>query len=131
MYTPQQRKIVTTMGNWLGETKWDIFSTITYRHNIKAKQNFRIMTALEEYLKKLNKPFNLFWVTEYTNYNYNTHNHLLVKGDIVGDINSHLKSKSLIGSHVKHLPYEKSASMYVSKYVCDTKTNWGIVNNNS
>ena len=36
MYTPQQRKIVTTMGNWLGETKWDIFSTITYRHNIKA-----------------------------------------------------------------------------------------------
>ena len=131
MYTQQQRKIVTTMGNWLAETKWDIFSTITYRHNIKAKQNFRIMTDLEEYLKKLNKPFNLFWVTEYTNYNYNTHNHLLVKGDIVGDINSHLKSKSLIGSHVKHLPYEKSASMYVSKYVCDTKTNWGIVNNNS
>ena len=22
-------------------------------------------------------------------------------------------------------------AMYVSKYVCDTKTNWGIVNNNS
>ena len=131
MYTQQQRKIVTTMGNWLAKTKWDIFSTITYRHNIKAKQNFRIMTALEEYLKTLNKPFNMFWVTEYTNYNYNTHNHLLVKGDIVGDINSHLKSKSLIGDHVKHLPYEKSASMYVSKYVCDTKTNWGIVNNNA
>ena len=131
MYNQQQREIVTTMGNWLGETKWDTFSTITYRHNIKAKQNFRIMTDLEEYLKKLNKPFNLFWVTEYTNYNYNTHNHLLVKGDIVGDINSHLKSKSLIGKHVKHEPYEKSAAMYVSKYVCDTKTNWGIVNNNS
>ena len=53
-----------------------------------------------------------------------------MKGDIVGDINSHLRSKSLIGDHIKHLPYEKSASMYVSKYVCDTKTNWGIVNNN-
>ena len=127
MYTPQQSKIVTTMGNWLGETKWDIFSTITYRHNIKAKQNFRIMTGLEEYLKSLDKPFNMFWVTEFTNYNLNTHNHLLVKGDIVGDINSHLMSKSLIGSHVKHLPYEKSASMYVSKFICDTKTNWGIV----
>ena len=127
MYTPQQIKIVTTMGNWLGETKWDIFSTITYRHNIKAKQNFRIMTGLEEYLKSLDKPFNMFWVTEFTNYNLNTHNHLLVKGDIVGDINSHLMSKSLIGSHVKHLPYEKSASMYVSKFICDTKTNWGIV----
>ena len=131
MYTPQQSKIVTSMGNWLGKTKWDYFSTITYRYDIKPKQNYRIMKGLERYLERLNKPFNMFWVTEFTNYNYNTHNHLLVKGDIVGDINSHLKSKSLIGSHVKHLPYEKSASMYVSKYVCDTKTNWGIVNNNS
>ena len=127
MYTQQQRKIVTTMGNWLAKTKWDIFSTITYRHNIKAKQNFRIMTALEEYLKSLNKPFNMFWVTEYTNYNYNTHNHLLVKGDIVGDINSHLRSKSLIGDHVKHEPYKKEASIYVSKYICDEKTNYGFV----
>jgi hypothetical protein len=127
MYTPQQSKIVTTMGNWLGGMPWDIFSTITYRHNIKAKQNFRIMTGLEEYLNSLGKPFNMFWVTEYTNYNYNTHNHLLLKGDIVGDINSHLKSKSLIGDHVKHLPYEKSASMYVSKFICDEKTNYGFV----
>ena len=127
MYTQQQRKIVTTMGNWLGKTKWDIFSTITYRYDIKEKQNYRIMKGLEEYLKTLDKPFNMFWVTEYTNYNYNTHNHLLLKGDIVGDINSHLKSKSLIGDHVKHLPYEKGASMYVAKFICDTKTNWGIV----
>ena len=127
MYTPQQIKIVTTMGNWLGETKWDIFSTINYRHNIKAKQNIKIRTGLEEYLNSLNKPFNMFWVTEYTNYNYNTHNHLLLKGDIVGDINSHLKSKSLIGDHVKHLPYEKSASMYVSKFICDEKTNYGFI----
>ena len=73
----------------------------------------------------------MFCVTEFTNYNYNTYNHLLVKWDIAGDLNYHFKSKSLLGDHVKHLPYEKSASMYVSKYVCDTKTNWGIVNNNS
>ena len=127
MYTQQQRKIVTTMGNWLGKTKWDIFSTITYRYDIKEKQNYRIMKGLEEYLKTLDKPFNLFWVTEYTNYNYNTHNHLLVKGDIVGDINSHLRSKSLIGSYIKHLPYEKSASMYVSKFICDDKIDYGFV----
>ena len=131
MYTQQQRKIVTTMGNWLGKTKWDIFSTITYRYDIKEKQNYRIMKGLEEYLKTLDKPFNMFWVTEYTNYNYNTHNHLLLKGDIAGDINYHLKSKSLIGDHVKHLPYRKESSMYVSKFICDEKTNWGIVNNNS
>ena len=127
MYTPQQSKIVTSMGNWLGKTKWDYFSTITYRYDVKAKQNLKIMTGLEEYLKTLKKPFNMFWVTEYTNYNYNTHNHLLVKGDIVGDINSHLKSKSLIGDHVKHLPYEKSASMYVSKFICDDKIDYGFI----
>jgi hypothetical protein len=85
------------------------------------------MTDLERHLMTLDKPFNMFWVTEYTNYNYNTHNHLLVKGDILGHINSHLKSKSLIGDHVKHLPYEKGASMYVSKFICDEKTNYGFV----
>ena len=127
MYTQQQSQTVRAMGNWLAETKWDYFSTITYRYDVKAKQNFKIMTGLEEYLNSLNKPFNMFWVTEYTNYNYNTHNHLLLKGDIVGDINSHLRSKSLIGDHVKHLPYEKSASMYVSKFICDEKTNYGFV----
>ena len=131
MYTPQQSQTVKQMSNWLAKTKWDYFSTITYRYDVKSKQNFRIMTGLEDYLKSLRKPFNMFWVTEFTNYNYNTHNHLLVKGDIVDNINSHLKSKSLIGDHVKHLPYEESASTYISKYICDTKTNWGIVNNNS
>ena len=127
MYTPQQSKIVTSMGNWLGKTKWDTFSTITYRYDVKPKQNYKVMTDLERHLMTLDKPFNMFWVTEYTNYNYNTHNHLLVKGDIVGDINSHLKSKSLIGSHVKHLPYEKSASMYVSKFLCDDKIDYGFI----
>ena len=127
MYTNKQREIVKSTGNWLGGMPWDIFSTITYRYDIKSKQNFRIMKGLERYLEKLKKPFNLFWVTEYTNYDYNTHNHLLVKGDIVGDINYHLKSKSLIGDHVKHLPYEKSASMYVSKFICDDKIDYGFV----
>lgn len=127
MYTQQQRQTVMNYANWLGKTKWDIFSTITYRYDVKAKQNYKVMTDLEEYLKTLDKTFNMFWVTEFTNYNHNTHNHLLLKGDIAGDINYHLKSKSLIGDHVKHEPYEKGASIYVSKFICDTKTNWGIV----
>ena len=130
MYTQQQSQTVRAMGNWLGGMPWDVFSTITYRHNIKAKQNFRIMTDLEEYLNSLNKPFNMFWVTEYTNYNFSTHNHLLLKGDIKDDVNYHLKSKSLIGDHIKHEPYKKGASIYVSKFICDEKTNWGIVVNN-
>jgi len=127
MYTQQQRQTVMNYANWLAETKWDTFSTITYRYDIKEKQNYKIMKSLERYLEKLKKPFNMFWVTEFTNYNYNTHNHLLLKGDIAGDINYHLMSKSLIGDQVKHLPFEKEASIYVAKYICDTKTNWGIV----
>ena len=78
MYTPEQRQKVINYANWLAETKWDIFSTITYRYDVKSEQNRKIMTGLEEYLKTLDKPFNMFWVTEFTNYDYNTHNHLLV-----------------------------------------------------
>jgi len=126
MYTPQQREPVMNMAKWLGSMSWDIFSTVTYIHDVKKWQNYKIMTALEKYLQTLKKPFKMFWVTEFTNYNYNTHNHLLVKGDIVGDINYHLRSKSLIGDKVKHLPYEKESSIYVSKYICDRKTNWNI-----
>ena len=129
MYTQQQRQTVRAMGNWLGSMPWDIFSTITYRYDIKAKQNYKIMTGLENYLKSLSKPFNMFWVTEFTNYNYNTHNHLLLKGDIVKDINSHLRSKGLIGKHVKHEPYEEGANMYVSKFICDEKVNYNLIKN--
>ena len=129
MYTQQQRQTVMNYANWLAETKWDTFSTITYRYDVKEKQNYRIMKGLERYLEKLKKPFNMFWVTEFTNYNYNTHNHLLIKGNIVRDIEYHLKSQSLIGNHTRYYPYEEGAAMDVSKYVCDTKTNWGLVNN--
>ena len=129
MYLNNQREIVKSMGNWLGGMPWDIFSTITYRYDIKAKQNFRIMKDLERHLMTLDKPFNMFWVTEFTNYNYNTHNHLLLKGDIVGDINYHLKCKSLIGNHVKHLPYRKESSIYVSKLICDEKVNYNLIKN--
>ena len=125
MYTPEQRQTVINYANWLAETKWETFSTITYRYDVKTEQNRKVMKGLEEYLKTLDKPFNMFWVTEFTNYDYNTHNHLLLKGDIAGDVNYHLKSKSLIGDHVKHLPYENEASIYVAKYIYDG--NWGIV----
>jgi hypothetical protein len=126
MYINNQKEIVKSYGQWLSQTKWDTFSTITYRYDVKARQNFKIMTGLEEYLKSLDKPFNMFWVTEFTNYNYNTHNHLLLKGNIVNDITYHLKAQSLIGDYVKHLPYEEGANMYVAKFICDEKVNWNM-----
>jgi len=63
MYTQQQNQVVTSMANWLGKTNWETFSTITYRYDIKAEQNRKIMKGLERYLERLKKPFNLFWVT--------------------------------------------------------------------
>ena len=49
MYLNNQREIVKSMGNWLGGMSWDIFSTITYRYDVKAKQNYRIMKGLEKF----------------------------------------------------------------------------------
>ena len=97
---------------------------------INISQNYRVMKRLEEYLLSHDKSFNMFWVTEYTIYNFSTHNHLLLKGNIKNDINYHSKSKSLIGDHVKHEPYKDRASIYVSKFICDEKTNWNILENN-
>ena len=53
--------------------------------------------------------------------------HLLVKGDIVGDINSHLISKNIIEKHIKHETYERGASMYVCKFICDDKIDYRFV----
>ena len=54
MYTQQQRQTVMNYANWLAETKWDTFSTITYRYDVKTEAELsKVMTGLEEYLKTL------------------------------------------------------------------------------
>ena len=128
MYTTQQSNVVRGYAQWLQQTTWDIFSTVTYRHDIKPKQNFRIMTALEKYLQTLKKPFKMFWVMEHTNYRTSTHNHLLIKGEgVEQEVEYHLRSKGLITDHVKHLPYEEGASLYVAKYLYDPESIYDIV----
>ena len=58
MYTQQQSKTVISMANWLAETKWDTFSTITYRYDVKEKQNFKNNDRLwKRYLKNLKQTF--------------------------------------------------------------------------
>ena len=128
MYTTQQSNVVRGYAQWLQQTTWDIFSTVTYRHDIKPKQNFRIMTALEKYLQALKKPFKMFWVMEHTNYRTSTHNHLLIKGEgVEQEVEYHLRSKGLITDHVKHLPYEEGASLYVAKYLYDPESQYDII----
>ena len=73
MYTQQQRQTVINYANWLAETKWETLSTITYRYDVKEKQNYKIITGLEGHLKTIDKEFKLFCATEFTNYNFNTY----------------------------------------------------------
>ena len=42
------------------------------------------------------------------------------------DINPKGFKTRVTGKHRKHEPYKKEASMYVSKFICDRKTNWNI-----
>ena len=68
MYTPKEKRLVTAWAKTLQRTDWDIFSTITYKHDIKPIQNEKIMYGLEKYLKSLKIKFNLFWVMEFLSY---------------------------------------------------------------
>ena len=128
MYTTQQSKVVRGYANWLQETDWDIFSTVTYQYDVKPKQNHRIMMGVEEYLLSLKLKFKMFWVMEHTNYKRSTHNHLLLKGEgVEKEVEYHLRDKGLITDHVKHLPYKEGASLYVAKYLCDSNAEYNIV----
>jgi|TARA_B110000240_G_scaffold175038_1_gene201951 hypothetical protein len=121
MYTNNTAQLVKVWGNWLNETSWDYFTTITYKYDIKPKRNERIMFDLERSLRSHLKSFKMFWVMEHTSNNYQTHNHLLIKGNgIKEEVNNYLKNKRLVDKRfVKHLEYEKElgATFYVSKFI--------------
>ena len=109
VYNMNNRQIVKAYGDWLGETDWDYFSTFTYRYDIKKRQNERLMSGLRENLKTSGLDHHIFYVTEYTNYNYNTHNHMLIKGEGVNEaVESYLRAKNLLYNNVVHYPYEKT-----------------------
>jgi hypothetical protein len=130
MYIYNTAQLVKEWGNWLGETTWDFFTTITYKHNIKPRRNESIMLDLERTLRSHLKSFKVFWVMEHTSNNYQTHNHLLIKGNGIKDeVNNYLKSKKLVDKRfVKHLEYEKElgATFYVSKFIKSDNIKYGI-----
>ena len=69
----------------------------------------------------------MFWVIEYTSNQFSTHNHFLIKGKGVEKKVYHLKEKGLITNNFKHLDYERGASMYVSKYICNKNINYNYI----
>ena len=130
MYANNTAQLVKGWGEWLSETSWDFFTTITYKHNIKPTRNEKIMFDLESTLRSHIKNFKMFWVMEHTSNNYQTHNHLLIKGNGIKDeVNKFLKSKRLVDKRfVKHLEYEKElgATFYVSKFIKSDNIKYGI-----
>ena len=130
MYKYNTVQLVKEWGNWLGETSWDYFTTITYKYSIKPTRNERIMLSLEESLRSHLKSFKLFWVMEHTSNNYQTHNHLLLKGNGIKDkVDTYLKNIRLVDKRfVKHLDYEKElgATFYVSKFIKSDNIKYGI-----
>ena len=121
---------IKVYGDWLGKTDWDYFSTFTYRFDIKQKQNERLMNGLRKNLESTDLNHFIFYVTEFTNYSYNTHNHMLIKGDGVKDrIESYFRGKNLLYDNVVHYPYEKSlgANYYVTKFIGSDKIEWGFI----
>jgi hypothetical protein len=130
MYTSNRKQLIKDMGHWLGQFNWDYFSTITYRYDIKPRRNEIIMLDLEKSLTILPIEFQLFWVMEHTSNNYQTHNHLLLKGKgIQTNVNNYFKSKGLVDMRfVKHLPYKQKlgANYYICKYVGYNNIEYGM-----
>jgi hypothetical protein len=110
----------TEYGKFLNTQDWDYFTTLTYKWDVKQKQNRTYMDRLVDNIKKTGLFFSMFWVSEWHRSGVSTHNHLLVKGDVITSIDQYWSENNL-GSkkHNKHIVYErdKGASFYLTKYI--------------
>ena len=110
----------TEYGKFLNTQDWDYFTTLTYKWDVKQKQNRTYMDRLVDNIKMTGLSFSMFWVSEWHRSGTSTHNHLLVKGDIITSIDQYW-SKNNLGSkkYNQHIVYErdKGASFYLTKYI--------------
>ena len=120
--------LVNQYGTWLGEDDWDWYTTVTYKHNVSVKSNYRIMDRLEKSLDKTMLKMRMFWIMEYSNYG-STHNHLLLQGENINDeVDKFLKKSNLVDKRfVKHIAYNssKGANYYVCKYIGSDDIEYG------
>ena len=75
------QNITRAYGDML-DRQWDYFTTLSFKHLIKEHQNRKIMDRHVNTLYLKDKPFEMFWVSEWHRSGSSVHNHLLVKGDI-------------------------------------------------
>ena len=125
--------MITTLnkewGKFLNTKDWDYFTTLTYKWDVKMEQNSRYMYRLLNSIKKTGISYSMFWVSEWHRSGTSTHNHLLIKGDIITTIDK-FWSKNNLGSkkYNKHVFYErdKGAPYYLTKYI-DKEVEYGII----
>ena len=89
-----------------------------------------LMYGLKENLNSPTLSPLIFYVTEFTNYSYNTHNHMLIKGDSVKDlVESYFRDKNLLYFNVVHYLYKKRlrANYYVTKFIGSDKIDWDVI----
>ena len=117
-------------GEWLSQSEWDLFSTVTYKFNVNRRRNRQIMEGFTNSLNKKNIPHKVFWIMEDTSSGHQTHNHLLLEGDTVQyELDKYLKEKNLVDERfVKHIAYNASlgASHYVSKFISSENADYDI-----
>lgn len=122
------QELVNQWVKWLEMENWDYFTTITYKHNVSVKSNYRIMDRLEKSLDKTMLKMRMFLIMEYSNYG-STHNHLLLKGENINyEVDSYLKKSNLVDNRfVKHIAYNSSlgANYYVCKYIGSDDIEYG------
>ena len=107
-------------GKFLNKHNWDYFSTLTYKWDIKQKQNRYNMDRMINSLKKKSISFTMFWISEWHLNGTSMHNHLLLKGNVISNIDSYWVKKNLGSKKYNyHLKYDDKlgASYYLTKYI--------------
>ena len=130
MYTTSKKELVKCWGGFLATINWGHIINITYKFDIKPKRNERLMLQLQDSIQSNCTDPNIFWVMEHTSNNYQTHNHLLIRGEGVKDaVNTFLTSRNLVDPRfVQYIKYNPKlgAAHYVAKYIASKDVSYGI-----
>ena len=112
--------INTAYANFLNTQKWDYFTTLTYKWDVKQKQNRMNMDRMVGKLQESDTNFNMFWISEWHRSGTSTHSHLLTKGVDVTLIDKYWSNSNLgYKKFNDHKVYEKDkgANFYMAKYI--------------
>ena len=110
----------TAYANFLNTQQWDYFTTLTYKWDVKQKQNRMNMDRMVGKLQESDTNFNMFWISEWHRSGTSVHSHLLTKGIDITLIDKYWSNSNLgYKKFNDHKVYErdKGATFYMAKYI--------------